>query len=80
MKASGIEREIIWMLNELIIVYVRAEDFKKSMDNLIKKEVFKKWIELMTPLLSDIQDYTVNGKIKNLDKIFDLEELLKKST
>ena len=77
MKAAGIDREMIWILDDLLIVYVMAKDFEKSMDILGKKDVFKKWIKIMGPLLAEMQDYSGEGKINKLDKIFDLEKQLK---
>lgn len=76
LKDSGIEREIIWIEGDTLIIYAMADDFKRSMDDLKNKEVFKKWIELMTPLLSKIQDYSEDGEIRELEKVFDLEEQL----
>lgn len=73
-KASGIEREMIWMSGDTIIIYAMADNFDKSMEKLKKTDVFKKWIDLMTPLLSEIQDYSEDGEIKKIEKVFDLEE------
>ncbi len=77
MKNSGIKREIIWMNGEQIMVYIMAKDFNDSMDKLAKTDVFKKWTELMTPLLANIQDYSSKGKVLRLEEIFNLERLLK---
>jgi len=76
LKDSGTEREIIWIEGETLIIYAMAEDFKKSMEGLKNKKEFNKWIELMTPLLAEIQDYSKDGEIKRLEKVFDLEEQL----
>jgi len=76
-RDSGIKREIIWLNGEQLIVYIMSDDFEKAMAGLVKQGVFKKWTSLMEPLLSGMQDYSENGKIKNLQKVFDLEEQLK---
>jgi len=76
-KDAGIKREIIWINEEQLIVYIMSDDFGKAMARLVKKSVFKNWTSLMEPLLSEMQDYSQEGKIKNLQKVFDLEEQLK---
>lgn len=76
-KSSGIEREIIWINEEQLIVYIMSDDFEKAMTTLSKQSVFKNWTSLMEPLLSEMQDYSEDGKIRNLQKVFDLEEQLK---
>ena len=79
-KNSGIKREIIWINEEQLIVYIMSDDFEKAMARLVKQSVFKNWTSLMEPLLSEMQDYSQDGKIKNLQKVFDLEEQLKAAT
>ena len=75
-KESGIDREIIWMFEDNIIIYMMAKDFDSAMQKLGETEIFKKWIEKMGPLLDEIQDYSGKGNIIRLDTIFDLEEQL----
>ncbi len=36
--------------------------------------MFQKWLEKMRPLLSEMQDYSEEGRIVKLEKVFDLEE------
>jgi L-rhamnose mutarotase len=76
-KNAGIKREIIWINKEQLIVYIMSDDFEKAMANLAKQSIFKNWTSLMEPLLSEMQDYSEDGKINNLQKVFDLEEQLK---
>ena len=76
-RDAGIDQEMIWILDDLLIIYVIAKDFEKSMDRLAKKDIFQRWLEIMRPLLSEVQDYSEKGKIRKLDKIFDLEKQLK---
>lgn len=75
-RNSGILREMIWIKGNELYLYIMSEDFKKSMKDMGEKKVFKDWIEKMTPLLDIIQDYSENGEVKILDKVFDLEEQL----
>jgi L-rhamnose mutarotase len=75
-KESGIDREIIWMFEDKIIIYMMSKDFDSSMQKLGETGIFKKWIEKMDPLLDIMQDYSGKGNIIRLDTIFDLEEQL----
>ncbi len=75
-RDAGIKRELIWMKGDYIYLYIMAEDFEKAMENLTKTKIFKEWIKKMTPLLDEIQDYSGEGKVIRLDKVFDLEEQL----
>ena len=73
-KESGVKREIIWIKDETLYVYIMAENFDKALGYQGETELFKRWVEKMTPLLAEIQDYSEEGKIVKLDKVFDLEE------
>lgn len=77
---SGIKRAIVWRdkNNNDLFVYMLTDDFKKSMSILINKEIHKKWIAKMEPLLAEIQDYSNENNINSLEKIFDVEEQLLK--
>jgi L-rhamnose mutarotase len=75
-RASGVEREIIWIDGETLYVYVMAENFDEALGKQGNSDVFKKWVEKMDPLLAEMQDYSEEGKIVKLDKVFDLEEQL----
>jgi L-rhamnose mutarotase len=75
-KSSGIDREIIWLLEDNIIIYMMSSDFDSAMQKLGETEIFKKWIAKMDPLLDEMQDYSGKGNIIRLDKVFDLEEQL----
>ena len=77
MKNSGIEREMIWIYDNTIIIYTMAENFDKSYHKLSRTEVFQKWSQIMTPLLISMQDYSKKGNIQKLEKVFDLEEQIK---
>lgn len=78
LKEFGTQEEIIWQYRDLVLVYISAENFDESMAEISKNEVFQKWHGIMQTLLSEIQDYSEKGKIDKLEKIFDLNEQLKK--
>ncbi len=75
-KDSGIERELIWMDGNTILIYMMMEDFDAAMARLGETDVFKKWTAKMGPLLAVMQDYE-GGNIAQLEKVFDLEGQLK---
>ena len=72
-KESGIIREMIWLHENNILIYMMSENFDKSIAKLAKKKVFKDWNDKMSLLLDEMQDYSEEGKIIRLVKIFDLE-------
>jgi L-rhamnose mutarotase len=77
-KDSGIEREMIWLFGDYVCIYMMSEDFDNAMLRLSKTDIFKKWSELMKPLLDEMQDYSKGGgNVVTLDKVFDLEAQLK---
>ena len=78
-KESGIEREMIWLHGNNIYIYMMSEDFDRAMSTLAEKQVFKDWIEKMEPLLAMMQDYSGEGNVIRLDKVFDLEKQLKEA-
>jgi L-rhamnose mutarotase len=75
-RDSGVQREIIWIKDETLYVYIMAENFNQALGYQGETRLFQKWIEKMQPLLSEIQDYSEEGKIVRLEKVFDLEEQL----
>jgi len=77
-KDSGIDREMIWLFGDYVCIYMMAEDFDDAMLRLSKTDIFKKWSELMGPLLEEMQDYSQGGgNVITLEKVFDLEVQLK---
>jgi L-rhamnose mutarotase len=78
-KDSGIEREMIWMHGNNIYIYIMSENFDRAMAVLAEKQVFKDWIEKMEPLLAMMQDYSGEGNVIRLDKVFDLEKQLEEA-
>ncbi len=78
-KAAGIEREMIWMSGDTIMIYMMTKDFQKAMAALGETAVFKRWTAKMGPLLAEMQDYE-GGNIAQLQKVFDLEKQLEEAT
>jgi L-rhamnose mutarotase len=78
-RESGIEREMIWMLGNSIYIYIMTENFDRAMASLAEKQIFKDWIVKMEPLLAMIQDYSGEGNVIRLDKVFDLEDQLEEA-
>ena len=76
-RKSGIKRNIIWLYGNEILNYTMAKDFNKSMNELSGKMVFKNWIKRMKPLLEVMQDFSGEGNVIKLEKVFDLEEQIK---
>ncbi len=77
-KESGIEREIIWIDEQNnLYLYFMSENFDDAFKKLAKTQVFKDWIVKMSDLLEIMQDYSDDGKIKKLPKIFDVEQQLR---
>ena len=75
-KESGIEREMIWMHGNYICIYMMSENFEEAMASLGEKQIFKDWLEKMGPMLAMMQDFSGEGKVIKLDKVFDLEKQL----
>ena len=76
LRHSGIEREIIWMHKNNVFIYVMGENIQAAVDRQKKTEEFQNWLAKMEPLLDEMQDYSDDGKILGLEKVFDLEEQL----
>ena len=78
-RESGIEREMIWLHGNYIYIYMMSENFDRAMATLAEKQVFKNWLDKMEPLLAMMQDYSGEGNVIILDKVFDLEKQLKEA-
>lgn len=74
---AGIKREIAWLYDDHVFVYVMAEDFKKSRSILEKENVFKKWVEITKPFMEEDVINPKNERVTIIEKIFDVEEQLK---
>lgn len=50
-KDSGIERELIWIYRNDILIYMMKENFNSTMAKLVKMDIFKDWIIKMNSLM-----------------------------
>ena len=75
-RESGVQREIIWIKDETLYVYIMAENFDRALGYQGETKLFQRWVAKMQPLLSEMQDYSEQGKVVKLQKAFDLEEQL----
>ncbi len=78
-RDSGIEREMIWMQDDTIYIYIMAEHFDRAMATLAETAVFKEWLAKMDPLLAVMQDFSGEGKVVRLPKVFDVELQLRQA-
>jgi L-rhamnose mutarotase len=67
-KDSGFVEEYIYILDNLVIVIMKCEDFKKSCKILLDKEIFQKWTTKVRSMLMEDEPF-----FKTKDKIIDLE-------
>ncbi len=78
-KESGIERNIIWMNGNEVLIYSMSENYDQAIKNLSKKKTFKEWSIRMESLLEVMQDFSEGGNVIKLEKVFDLEEQIERS-
>lgn len=76
-KASEIERNIIWLYENDILIYAVSKNFDESMRILSEKQIFKDWSKKMELLLEVMYDFLKGVKVQKLEKIFDLEGQIK---
>lgn len=77
-KKSGIEEEVIFIYKNFAIIYFEAEDINKSYDYQRKFEVTQKWDDLMKDFFDSAYEFSDSEKLPVLEKVFDLNEQLKK--
>ena len=75
-RDSGVKRELIWIQDETLYIYVMAEDFDRALGYQGEQKLFQEWVAKMGPLLAEMQDFSEEGKIVKLENVFDLEEQL----
>ena len=69
-KESGFIEEYIYMLDNLVIVIMKCEDFEKSRNSLLEKPVFQKWTAKVQSMLMEDEDF-----FKTREKIIDLKPM-----
>lgn len=77
-KKSGVKKEVIFIHNNLAIIYFEANDLDKSYKFQEKFDIAQKWNKAMQPLFTEksIEKYKVNKSLLILEKVFDLEQQL----
>jgi L-rhamnose mutarotase len=75
---SGVQRELIWIQDDTLYIYIMVEDFDKAISYQSKSKVFQDWLKEMSSFLAEMQDYSDEGGVVRLEKVFDLEEQLGK--
>jgi L-rhamnose mutarotase len=79
LRDSGVQREVIWLQGENVYIYVMSDDFDRAIAAQGKSRIFQDWVQRMKPLLSEIQDFSGEGTVVRLQKVFDLEEQLERT-
>ena len=78
-KESGFEREIVWLFGDYLCIYMMSKNFDNAWKSLTEKEIFKKWTkEILDPIFTEMQDFSREGRIIRLEKVFDMEEQFNK--
>jgi len=75
-KKSGVTEEVIFIYDNLCIIYFEAEDIDKSYEYQRQFEVTKKWDNLMKDLFDSEYKFSGAEKLPVLEKVFDLNEQL----
>ena len=75
-RESGVKEEVIFIHNNLVIIYFEADDLGKSYKYQENHEIVEKWNKMMKPLIQSTSEL-VSGdhdNIPTLEKVFDLNE------
>jgi L-rhamnose mutarotase len=74
-KESGFIEEYIYILENLVVVIMKCDDFGKSRKNLQDKEIFQKWTTLVqNMLIEDEIFFKVKDRIIDLKPIWNLAD------
>jgi len=76
LRDAGAKNLQIFMYNNYSIILYECEDFDEWLEKLAKTDENKKWQEILNPWFMDTPVLEGQGKIKTLEKIFDLEQQL----
>jgi L-rhamnose mutarotase len=76
-KDSGFLEEYIYRLDNLVIVIMKCENFEKSREALVQKEVFQRWTaKVQSMLMEDESLFQSKQKIIDLYPIWNLSDLM----
>lgn len=74
-RNSGFMEEYIYMLDTLVIVIMKCEDFKNSVERLLSTAIFQKWTaQVRGMLMSDEALFRTSEKIIDLLPIWNLSD------
>ena len=80
LKEAGTNEELIYMYENLAIIFLECEDIDVYMEKFARSEIGKKWLVKMIPLLEDTEFTDDTGKAgdtpEGLRKVFDLKQQL----
>jgi L-rhamnose mutarotase len=81
LKDAGTHEELIYIYDNLAIVFLECEDIEMYMDKFAGSEIGKKWLTRMVPYLAETEFTDASGERssvlpKGLHKIFDLNQML----
>jgi L-rhamnose mutarotase len=75
-RDSGFLEEYIYMLDNLVVVIMKCENFRQSVGRLTSTAVYQRWTtEVRGMLVEDRQLFGTDEKIVDLSPIWDLSKL-----
>lgn len=76
-KESGVKNEVVFMYENLAVIYFEAENLSACYKFQEKFDVIKKWNKIMQPMFASNYDFGGDSdKLSGLKKVFDLNEQL----
>jgi L-rhamnose mutarotase len=74
-RESGFIEEYIYMLDNLVMVIMKCEDFDRSRKSLFQKPVFQRWTtKVQSMLMEDERFFHTKEKIIDLKPIWNLDD------
>ncbi|MCL4416838.1 MAG: L-rhamnose mutarotase [Actinobacteria bacterium] len=71
-KDSGAKKCVMYIHDNLSILYCECEDIEQWFQNLLNNETYQKWAKVTEPWME--QSESGDGSLNLLEKIFDLEQ------
>ncbi len=74
-RESGFIEEYIYMLDNIVMVIMKCESFKKSRNSLLEKAVFQRWTtRVQAMLMEDERFFHTKDKIVDLTPVWNLDD------
>lgn len=73
-RDSGAEKCVMYMHDNISILYCECADVNKWLENLLNNETYKKWLKVVATWME--KSKTGDNSLNILEKIFDLEQQL----